>query len=162
MRKRLPLIFIFVTLVIDAMGIGLVLPVMPSLIQEISGGTVAEAALWGGIFSTAYAGMQFLCGPLLGTLSDQYGRRPILLITLSVMALDYVIVALAGSIWILFAARIMGGIASSTRSVATAFIADISTPEEKAARFGLVGAAFGLGFVAGPLIGGVSGAAILP
>lgn len=155
MRHRLPLVFIFMTLAIDAMGIGVVIPVMPALIREIEGGTIASAAVWGGIFSTVYALMQFLCGPLLGALSDRFGRRPLLLITLTVMSLDYVIVALAGNVWLLLGARVMGGIAASTRSVATAYIADISTPEQKAARFGLVGAAFGLGFVAGPLLGGV-------
>ncbi|SPJ24436.1 TCR/Tet family MFS transporter [Palleronia abyssalis] len=154
MRTRLPLVFILITLVIDAMGIGLVIPVMPRLIMEIEGGTVAKAALWGGVFSTVYAAMQFLCGPLLGTLSDRFGRRPVLLVTLSVMALDYVVVALAGSVWLLLCARVIGGIAASTRSVATAFIADISTSDQKAARFGLVGAAFGVGFVMGPLLGG--------
>lgn len=154
MHSRLPLIFIFVTLVIDAMGIGLVLPVMPDLIQELEGGTVAQAALWGGIFSTSYALMQFLCGPLLGSLSDRYGRRPILLVTLGVMAVDYVIIALAPNVWILLLGRLLGGIAASTHSVASAFIADISEPEKKAQRFGLVGAAFGVGFVLGPLVGG--------
>ena len=155
MRQRLPLFFIFMTLAIDAMGIGVVIPVMPQLIQEIEGGTIASAAVWGGIFSTVYALMQFLCGPLLGALSDRFGRRPLLLITLTVMSLDYVVVALAGNVWLLLGARVMGGIAASTRSVATAFIADISTPEQKATRFGLVGAAFGLGFVAGPILGGL-------
>ena len=155
MRHRLPLVFIFLTLAIDAMGIGVIIPVMPALIREIEGGTIASAAVWGGIFSTVYALMQFLCGPLLGALSDRFGRRPLLLITLTIMSLDYVIVALAGNVWLLLGARVMGGIAASTRSVATAYIADISTPEQKAARFGLVGAAFGLGFVAGPLLGGL-------
>ncbi len=155
MGKRLPLFFILVTLMIDSMGIGLVIPVMPRLIQEVEAGTIAQAALWGGIFTTAYAIMQFLCGPLLGTLSDRYGRRPVLLVTLTIMALDYVVIALAGSVWVLLAGRIIGGIAASTRSVATAFIADISSSDQKAERFGLVGAAFGLGFVLGPLLGGV-------
>lgn len=155
MRARLPLLFILTTLMIDAMGIGLVIPVMPQLIRDIEGGTLAQAALWGGIFSTAYAVMQFLCGPLLGTLSDRFGRRPVLLITLTIMALDYVVIAVAMNVWVLLFGRIIGGIAASTRSVATAFIADISSPEEKAARFGLVGAAFGLGFVLGPLMGGL-------
>lgn len=155
MRARLPLLFILTTLMIDSMGIGLVIPVMPQLIREVEGGTLAQAALWGGIFSTAYAVMQFLCGPLLGSLSDRYGRRPVLLTTLTIMALDYVVIALAGSIWILLAGRIIGGIAASTRSVSTAFIADISSADQKAARFGLVGAAFGLGFVLGPLAGGL-------
>ncbi|TRD23519.1 MFS transporter [Palleronia caenipelagi] len=154
MRARLPLLFILITLMIDAMGIGLLIPVMPRLIQELNGGTLAQAALWGGILSTTYAGMQFLFGPALGALSDRYGRRPVLLLTLSVLVLDYVVLALASSIWIVLISRMIGGIAASTRSVATAFIADISTPEQKTARFGLVGAAFGFGFVIGPLIGG--------
>ncbi len=155
MSHRLPLLFILVTLMINSMGIGLVIPVMPRLIQEVEAGTIAQAALWGGIFTTAYAIMQFLCGPLLGSLSDRYGRRPVLLVTLTIMALDYVVIALAGNVWILLVGRIIGGIAASTRSVATAFIADISTAEQKAERFGLVGAAFGVGFVLGPLLGGV-------
>ncbi|MBJ3762434.1 TCR/Tet family MFS transporter [Maribius pontilimi] len=155
MKTRLPLTFILITLVIDAMGIGLVLPVMPDLIEQVSGGTLAEAALWGGILSTSFAVMQFLCGPMLGSLSDRYGRRPVLLVSLLVMSLDYLVIALAGSIWVLLAGRIVGGIAASTQSTATAFVADISSPSQKAARFGMVGAAFGVGFVLGPLIGGV-------
>lgn len=155
MTARLPLLFILVTLMIDSMGIGLVIPVMPQLIREVEAGTIAQAALWGGVFTTAYAIMQFLCGPLLGTLSDRYGRRPILLATLTVMALDYVVIALADNIWVLLVGRVIGGVAASTRSVATAFIADISSSDQKAQRFGLVGAAFGLGFVLGPLAGGV-------
>ena len=104
---------------------------------------------------TSFAVMQFLCGPLLGSLSDRFGRRPVLLVSLAVMSLDYLVIALAGSIWILVAGRIVGGMAAATQSTATAFVADISTPEQKAARFGLVGAAFGMGFVLGPVIGGL-------
>ncbi|WOI55781.1 TCR/Tet family MFS transporter [Palleronia sp. LCG004] len=155
MKDRLPLTFIMVTLIIDAMGIGLVLPVMPDLIEEVSGGNLAEAALWGGILSTSFAVMQFLFGPFLGSLSDRFGRRPVLLVSLLVMSLDYLVIALAGSIWVLLAGRIVGGIAASTQSTATAFVADISTPAQKAARFGMVGASFGVGFVLGPLLGGV-------
>ena len=154
---RLALVFILVTLAIDSMGIGLILPVMPDLIGEVSGGTLADAALWGGVLATSYAVMQFLFGPVLGNLSDRYGRRPILLIALAVMALDYVVMALTQSIWLLLAARVVGGIAAAQQATARAFIADISTPEQKAARFGLVGAAFGMGFVLGPLLGGLLG-----
>lgn len=154
-KGRLPLVFILLTLVIDAMGIGLVLPVMPDLIKSVGGATLAEAAIWGGILSTSFAVMQFLFGPLLGSLSDRFGRRPVLLVSLAVMAADYLVIALAGSIWILLAGRIVGGIAASTQSTATAFVADISTPSQKAARFGLVGAAFGMGFVLGPVLGGL-------
>ena len=154
---RLPVVFILVTLMIDAMGIGLIIPVMPDLIREVTGGSLANAALWGGILSTAFAVMQFLFGPLIGNLSDRYGRRPVLLVSLAVMAADYLVMALAGSIWLLLAGRLIGGITAATQSAATAYMADISPPEKKAANFGLVGAAFGLGFVIGPLMGGLLG-----
>ncbi|WP_037968489.1 TCR/Tet family MFS transporter [Sulfitobacter guttiformis] len=143
------------TLMIDAMGIGLIVPVMPDLIQEVGGGTLAEAAIWGGILSTTFAVMQFLFGPLMGGLSDRFGRRPVLLTALVVMALDYVLMALAGALWVLLLGRVIGGITAATQSTATAYIADISAPHERAARFGLVGASFGAGFVLGPLLGGL-------
>ncbi len=154
---RLPVLFILVTVILDSMGIGLIMPVMPDLIREVQGGSLARAAIWGGILSTAFAVMQFLFGPLLGALSDRYGRRPVLLVSLAVMALDYVIMALAGSIWLLLAGRILGGITAATHSTASAYMADISAPEDKAANFGLIGAGFGIGFVLGPLVGGVLG-----
>ncbi|GAA0295332.1 TCR/Tet family MFS transporter [Rhodovulum strictum] len=156
-KTRLPIIFILITLILDAIGIGLILPVMPDLIRDIEGVGLSDAAIWGGILATSFAVMQFLCGPLVGNLSDRYGRRPVLLISLATMALDYVVMALAGSIWLLFAARIVGGITAATQATAGAFIADISPPERKAARFGLIGATFGIGFVLGPLIGGFLG-----
>ncbi|MCL4107871.1 UNVERIFIED_CONTAM: hypothetical protein GTU68_001188 [Idotea baltica] len=142
---------------IDAMGIGIIVPVMPDLLSEVSKSDLASAAVWGGILSTVFAIMQFVCGPLLGNLSDRYGRRPILLLSLAVMAVDYLVMAIAGSIWLLLIARIVGGITAATSSTANAFIADISKPEEKSANFGLVGAAFGIGFVIGPIIGGLLG-----
>ncbi|MFP7672578.1 TCR/Tet family MFS transporter [Marivita sp. S0852] len=154
---RLPVVFILVSVMIDAMGIGLIIPVMPDLIRDITGGDLAHAALWGGVLTTVFAVMQFLFGPLMGNLSDRYGRRPVLLITLAVMAADYVVMALAGSIWLLFLGRVIGGITAATQATATAYMADISTAEKKAQNFGLVGAAFGLGFVIGPLMGGVLG-----
>ena len=155
MKTRLPLAFILITLMIDSIGIGLIIPVMPSLIQEVEGSNLAQAAIWGGILTTTFAVMQFAFGPILGNLSDRYGRRPVLLLSLGVMALDYLVMALAGSIWLLLVGRIVGGMTAATQSVAYAFVADISKPEEKAARFGLIGAAFGLGFVIGPLLGGL-------
>ena len=155
MTKNLPLTFIFITVVIDAMGIGLILPVMPDLIREVNGGDLGQAALWGGILTTVYAVMQFGFGPLVGNLSDRFGRRPVLLTSLVVMAIDYVVMALAGAIWLLFIGRIVGGVTAATQSTAMAYVADISKPEEKAANFGLIGAAFGVGFVFGPLIGGL-------
>ena len=152
-----PIAFILITMLIDAMGIGLILPVMPDLIRDVTGGDLSEAAIWGGVLATSFAVMQFLFGPLLGSLSDRYGRRPVILLSLAVMTADYVVMALAGSIWLLFLTRVIGGITAATQSTANAFIADISTPEEKTARFGLAGAAFGVGFVLGPAIGGLLG-----
>lgn len=152
---RLPLVFILATTMIDSMGIGLILPVMPALLREIGGIPLADAALWGGILMTAFAAMQFVFGPVIGALSDRFGRRPVLLTALFVMALDYLVMAVAQTFWLLLVGRIVGGITAATQSTAAAFMADISAPDEKAARFGLIGAAFGVGFVLGPLLGGV-------
>jgi DHA1 family tetracycline resistance protein-like MFS transporter len=146
--------FIMLTVMIDAMGIGLMIPVMPDLIREVDGGNLAQAAIWGGILSTTFAVMQFLFGPVIGGLSDRFGRRPVLLITTVIMAADYVVMALAGSIWLLLAGRIVGGITASTQSTAYAYMADISKPENRSANFGLIGASFGAGFVLGPMAGG--------
>lgn len=154
---RLPLIFVLTTVMIDAMGIGLIMPIMPNLLIEVQGGSLADAAIWGGILSTAFAVMQFLFSPVLGSLSDAYGRRPVLLISLFVMTLDYLVMAWAGSLWLLLIGRLVGGITAATHATAGAYIADISKPTEKAANFGLLGAAFGAGFVMGPLIGGLLG-----
>ena len=148
-------LFILFTVMIDAMGIGLIVPVMPELILEVRGGDIGTAALWGGVLSTVFALMQFLFGPLLGALSDRYGRRPVLLISLLVLVADYLVMAVAGTIWLLLVGRMVGGITAATQSTANAYMADISAPEDKAANFGLIGAAFGLGFVFGPVIGGL-------
>ena len=142
-------------LVIEAMGIGLILPVMPALLEEVQGTDLSGAALWGGVLGSAYAAMQFLFSPTVGNLSDRWGRRPVLLLSIGVIAADYVVMALAQSIWILLLGRIVAGIAAATMSTAMAFMADISTPEKKAANFGLVSAGFGLGFVLGPALGGL-------
>ncbi len=155
--EPLPVAFILITVVLDAMGVGLIVPVMPDLILEVQGGSLATAALWGGILSTVFAAMQFLFGPVIGNLSDRFGRRPVLLISLVVMALDYLVMAVAGVMWLLLVGRIVGGITAATHSAASAYMADISEPHQKAARFGLIGAAFGVGFVLGPLIGGMLG-----
>ncbi len=154
---RLPVLFILVTVTLDAMGIGLIMPIMPKLILEVQGGTLASAALWGGVLTTVFAFMQFLFGPIMGNLSDRFGRRPVLLISLLVMSADYLVMALAGSIWLLLIGRIVGGITAATQSTANAYMADISKPADKAANFGLLGAGFGIGFVLGPLIGGMLG-----
>ncbi len=155
MQNRLPIIFILITVVLDAMGIGLIMPVMPDLIQEVEGAGLSDAAVWGGILATTFAAMQFLFGPTVGNLSDRFGRRPVLLISLVIMAFDYVLMAVAGTIWLLMIGRIIGGITAATQSTSAAYMADISKPKEKAANFGLIGAAFGVGFVLGPLLGGV-------
>ncbi|KQI72415.1 MFS transporter [Loktanella sp. 5RATIMAR09] len=154
MNKRLAVTFIFISVMLDSMGIGLIMPVMPDLIQEVEGQGIGGAAVWGGILATIFAAMQFLFGPTLGSLSDRYGRRPILIISLVIMAFNYVLMALAFTIWLLIVARVIGGITAATQSTSAAYMADISAPEEKAANFGLIGAAFGVGFVLGPLMGG--------
>lgn len=152
---RLPVLFIFLTIVLDSMGIGIIMPVMPDLIREVGQMSLSDAALWGGALTAAYAVNQFLFAPTLGSLSDAYGRRPVLLIALLIMALDYLVMALAQTMWLLFIGRIVGGITAATQSTASAYMADISTDEEKAKNFGLLGAAFGVGFILGPILGGV-------
>jgi len=155
MNKRLAVTFILISVMLDSMGIGLILPVMPDLIQEVEGQGIGEAAVWGGILATIFAAMQFIFGPTVGNLSDRYGRRPVLIISLVIMAFDYVLMALAHTIWLLIIGRIIGGITAATQSTSAAYMADISKPEEKAANFGLIGAAFGVGFVIGPMFGGL-------
>lgn len=154
-NPNIALTFILMTVTLDAIGIGLIFPVMPDLMMDVTHSGISQAALWGGVITASFAVMQFLFGPIIGNLSDRHGRRPILLISLAVMGVDYVIMALTGSIWVLLIARSLAGIAAATHSTANAFIADISTPDERAKRFGLMGAGFGIGFVAGPMLGGL-------
>ncbi|MEM7744033.1 MAG: TCR/Tet family MFS transporter [Pseudomonadota bacterium] len=149
--------FVFVTLVVDAMGIGIIIPVLPDLLQELSGADIGSAAIWGGYLTFSYALMQFVFSPVLGALSDRFGRRPVLLISLGTLAVDYVIMALAPTLLVLFVGRIVAGVAGATYSTATAYIADVTPREKRAAAFGLVGAGFGIGFVLGPVIGGFMG-----
>ncbi|WP_323037375.1 TCR/Tet family MFS transporter [Pararhodobacter sp.] len=155
MQNRAAIFFILITLTLDAIGFGLIMPVMPDLLRAVTGGDLASAALWGGALVGGFAVMQFLFGPVIGNLSDRFGRRPVLLVSLAVLSADYVVLALAGSVWLIFATRLVIGAASSTYGTSMAYISDISTPKEKAQRFGLVGAAFGTGFVLGPAIGGM-------
>ncbi|MEO1000007.1 MAG: MFS transporter [Pseudomonadota bacterium] len=157
MRARLPFVFIILTVAIDAIGIGIILPVMPQLIGELADANVSEAAVWGGYLAFTFAAMQFIFSPILGALSDRYGRRPILLVSLVVLGFDYLILATAQTIWLLFVARLIAGICSATYATASAYIADISDPKERAANFGIIGAAFGAGFVIGPTLGGLLG-----
>ncbi len=157
MKTRTPVLLIVMTLLIDAMGIGLIMPIMPDLIMDVGNADLANAALWGGILSLSFAVMQFFFSPVVGNLSDRFGRRPVLLVSLGILTLDYALMAVAGSIWLLFIGRIIGGISSATHSTATAYMADISDPDKKAQNFGLVSAAFGIGFVLGPIMGGLLG-----
>jgi DHA1 family tetracycline resistance protein-like MFS transporter len=156
-KRSAALGFIFVTVLIDVIGFGIIIPVMPNLIQQLTGGDMSDASRYGGWLMFTYAFMQFLFAPVLGNLSDQYGRRSVLLFSLFGFALDYLLLAWAPTIAWLFVARILSGITGASFTTATAYIADISSPEKRAQNFGLIGAAFGLGFIVGPLIGGVLG-----
>jgi DHA1 family tetracycline resistance protein-like MFS transporter len=149
--------FIFVTVLIDVIGFGIIIPVLPKLIQDLTGGDMSEASRYGGWLMFTYAFMQFLFAPILGNLSDRYGRRSIILISLFGFGLDYLLLAWAPTITWLFIARILSGITGASITTASAYIADISTPEKRAQNFGMIGAAFGLGFIIGPFIGGVLG-----
>ncbi len=155
--KKAALGFIFVTLLIDVTGFGIIIPVMPDLIMQMIHGDLSTASRYGGWMMFAYAFMQFLFAPLLGNLSDKYGRRPVLLFSLFGFGIDYLFLALAPGIAWLFVGRIIAGITGASFTTATAYIADISTPEKRAQNFGMVGAAFGMGFIIGPLIGGLLG-----
>jgi DHA1 family tetracycline resistance protein-like MFS transporter len=151
------LLFIFITLLIDCAGIGIIIPVIPTLIQELTGGSVSEAASYGGWLTFSYAIMQFLFAPVLGGLSDRFGRRPILLISLFGLGVDFIFVFFAPTMAWLFVGRIIAGICGASFTTASAYIADISTNENRAQNFGMIGAAFGLGFIIGPIIGGLFG-----
>lgn len=149
--------FAFATVALDAAGIGLILPVMPELLLSLGLHEISEAALWGGVMATVYALMQFLFAPLLGNLSDHYGRRPIMLISLAAMAIDYTILSFAGGLTVLIIGRAIAGICGATHATATAYVADVTSSSERAKRFGQLGAVFGLGFVFGPALGGIVG-----
>jgi len=149
--------FIFVTLLLDIIGLGIIIPVIPQLIQELTGADVANASRYGGWLLFAYAFFQFLFAPLVGALSDRYGRRPVLLFSLLGFGLDYLVLAFAPTLAWLFVARVVSGIFGASFTTGFAYIADVSPPEKRAQNFGLVGAAFGLGFIIGPVTGGILG-----
>ncbi|MFM6960017.1 MAG: TCR/Tet family MFS transporter [Schleiferiaceae bacterium] len=149
--------FIFVTLLLDIVGLGIIIPVIPQLIQELTGADVSEASRYGGWLLFAYAFFQFLFAPLVGALSDRYGRRPVLLLSLLGFGLDYLVLAFAPTLAWLFVARVVSGIFGASFTTGFAYIADVSPPEKRAQNFGLVGAAFGLGFIIGPVTGGILG-----
>jgi DHA1 family tetracycline resistance protein-like MFS transporter len=153
-KQNAALTFIFITLLIDVIGIGIIIPVLPKLIVEVGGGNISDAALIGGLLIAAFSVMQFIFSPFLGNLSDHYGRRPILLISLFGFGLDYILMAYAPTLGWLFVGRIIAGIMGASFTTASAYIADVSPPEKRAQNFGLIGAAFGLGFIIGPFLGG--------
>lgn len=156
MRNRSAAIgFIFITLLIDVTGLGLIIPAVPKLIMEMEHAGVSEASKYGGWLTFAYAITQFLFAPVIGNLSDRYGRRPVLLLSLFGFGLDYLLLAFAPDIFWLFIGRILSGITGASFTTATAYIADISAPEKRAQSFGMIGAAFGLGFIIGPSLGGL-------
>jgi DHA1 family tetracycline resistance protein-like MFS transporter len=149
--------FIFITLLLDVIGLGIIIPVIPALIQELTGGSISEASRYGGWLIASYALVQFLCAPIVGALSDKYGRRPILLLSLLGFGLDYLVLAVAPTIGWLFLARIIAGVFGASFTTGAAYIADVSSAEKRAQNFGLLGAAFGLGFIIGPVTGGLLG-----
>lgn len=157
MSRKLPILFLLITVALDSIGIGIIMPVMPNLLIELGATDLSQAATWGGVLASVFAIMQFLFGPTIGNLSDRFGRRPVLLISLAAMAVDYLIMGFAHALWVLVIGRIIGGITSATHSTANAYMADISDPDEKAQNFGLIGAAFGVGFILGPVLGGFLG-----
>ena len=155
--SRYALAFIFMTQLIDTIGLGIIIPVTPAIIKQLTGEELSGAAGWGGWLMFVYALMQFLCAPAIGNLSDRFGRRPVLIISLVALAIDYAITGAAPTIAWLFIGRFLSGIAGAAYPTVNAYIADVSPPEKRAANFGLTGAAFGIGFVIGPAIGGIIG-----
>jgi DHA1 family tetracycline resistance protein-like MFS transporter len=156
-RNTHALTFVFITVLVDTIGFGIVLPVMPALLMELTGETVSQASLDGGYLAFSYAVMQFFFGPVIGNLSDHFGRRPVLLFSLLAFGLDYLVMGLAPSFAWLFLGRMVAGIAGASYTTAYACVADISPPETRAQNFGIVGAAFGVGFILGPALGGLLG-----
>src|SRR3954466_11309174 len=149
--------FIFVTILLDTLALGLILPILPKLVESFVDNDTANAARIFGLFGTAWAAMQFFFSPILGALSDRFGRRPVVLLSNFGLSLDYVLMALAPSLSWLFVGRVISGITSASISTAFAYIADITPAERRAAVFGKIGAAFGAGFILGPAIGGLLG-----
>ena len=156
-KRKAALSFIFITLLIDVIGLAIIIPVFPKLIETLIHGNISEASKYSGLLLVAYSVMQFLCSPLIGNLSDKYGRRPVLLFSLLGFGIDYLFLAFAPTIGWLFVGRIIAGITGASFTTASAYIADVSEPEKRAQNFGMIGVAFGLGFILGPFIGGFLG-----
>ncbi|MBV8531259.1 MAG: TCR/Tet family MFS transporter [Candidatus Eremiobacteraeota bacterium] len=157
LSRRAATSFIFITVLIDMLTFGMIGPVLPKLIASFVGNNYAHAAEIIGLFATVWALMQFFCSPLFGMLSDRVGRRPVILLSNAVTVIDYAIMALAPNLWWLFAGRLLSGIATANMTTASAYIADVTQPEKRASAFGIIGRAFGLGFVLGPAVGGLVG-----
>jgi DHA1 family tetracycline resistance protein-like MFS transporter len=155
--RHAAVVFIFVTVVLDVLALGIIVPVLPALVVDFLGGDTAQAARTYGLFGTAWAAMQFFASPFLGALSDRFGRRPIILLSVAGLGLDYIFMALAPSVGWLFVGRVISGFTSASFATAAAYIADVTPADQRAKSFGLIGAAFGLGFVLGPALGGVLG-----
>jgi DHA1 family tetracycline resistance protein-like MFS transporter len=152
--SRHAITFVLLTVLIDTIGFGIVLPVLPTLIRDLRHAGLDDAARWGGWLAFAYAAMQFVCAPIMGNLSDRFGRRPVLLASLAAFGIDYLVMAFAPTLVWLFVGRVIAGITGAAYGTANAFIADITPPEKRSENFGLIGAAFGVGFILGPAIGG--------
>jgi DHA1 family tetracycline resistance protein-like MFS transporter len=155
--RRAATAFIFVTVVLDVLAFGVIIPVLPKLVEDFVGGNTARAAQIYGLFGTVWALMQFVCSPILGSLSDRFGRRRVILLSNFGLGLDYIVMALAPNVEWLFAGRVISGITGAAFTTASAYIADVTPPERRAASYGMLGAAFGLGFILGPAVGGVLG-----
>jgi len=155
--RRAALAFIFITVVLDMLALGMIVPVLPKLVEDFLHGNTARAAEYVGLFATVWAAMQFLFSPVLGAASDRFGRRPVILLSNFGLGLDYIVMAIAPTVWWLFAGRVVSGITSASFSTASAYIADVTPPDRRAGSYGMISAAFGLGFVLGPAIGGVFG-----
>ncbi|SEM42386.1 MFS transporter, DHA1 family, tetracycline resistance protein [Luteibacter sp. UNCMF331Sha3.1] len=155
--RRAAVVFVFVTVLIDILAFGIIIPVLPHLIEQMTGGTVSNAAWWVGVFGTVFATIQFVFSPIQGALSDRFGRRPVILLSNLGLGLDFVFMALAPSLTLLFVGRIISGMTAASFTTANAYIADVTPPEKRSAAFGLLGGAFGIGFIIGPALGGFLG-----
>ncbi|NCT68807.1 MAG: TCR/Tet family MFS transporter [Rhodanobacteraceae bacterium] len=156
-RRRAALAFIFVTVLIDILSFGIIIPVLPHLVEQLAGGGIDTASRWVGLFGTLFALMQFVFAPIQGALSDRFGRRPVILISSFGLGVDFIVMALAPTLWLLFAGRVVSGICAASFTTANAYVADITPRDKRAAAFGLLGAAFGIGFIIGPALGGLLG-----
>src|SRR2546429_4429402 len=155
--RKAAVVFIFITVMLDMLALGLIAPVLPKLILNFLGGNATSAATWLGVFGTVFALMQFFFSPVLGVLSDRYGRRPVILLSNLGLGLDYIVMALSPTIGWLFVGRIISGITTSSIPTAMAYISDVVPKEKRAGAFGMIGVAFGVGFTLGPMVGGLVG-----